>query len=193
VSEQDTRWDATFMEFTIGQDHRVDALEKATDMLEDWHMSMEGMADDLRLEVGKISKHWKRVVTDKTTWMVDVLAPSPSAVERSLVGVPAVSAHGHRVDSWPREDGFGSVTTLLHPSAKGTCSPGFPPLVLRNSEIPPHRVLPQYGDVPSSGMGGVIRGRLPKLNFLVFDGENPKLWIRRSHDYFDMYEVEVHV
>jgi hypothetical protein len=33
-------------------------------------------------------------------------------------------------------------------------------------------------------------GRLPKLIFLVFDGDNPKLWIRRSHDYFELYAVE---
>jgi hypothetical protein len=31
---------------------------------------------------------------------------------------------------------------------------------------------------------------LPKLDFPKFDGENPKLWIKRSRDYFDMYAVE---
>jgi hypothetical protein len=31
---------------------------------------------------------------------------------------------------------------------------------------------------------------LPKLNFLVFNGENPKLWIWRNYDYFELYEVE---
>jgi hypothetical protein len=40
-------------------------------------------------------------------------------------------------------------------------------------------------------MGGAIRGRLPQLNFPAFDGEFPKLWIRRAHDYFDMYVVGV--
>jgi hypothetical protein len=40
------------------------------------------------------------------------------------------------------------------------------------------------------GLSGEVRGHLPKPNFLVFDGENPKLWIRRSQDYFDMYPVE---
>jgi hypothetical protein len=36
----------------------------------------------------------------------------------------------------------------------------------------------------------VVRGHLPKLNFPMFDGENPKLWIRRTQNYFDMYSVE---
>jgi hypothetical protein len=33
---------------------------------------------------------------------------------------------------------------------------------------------------------------LPKLNFLEFSGDNPKLWISRFESYFDMYEVEEH-
>jgi hypothetical protein len=33
-------------------------------------------------------------------------------------------------------------------------------------------------------------GKLPKLNFPTFDGDNPKLWLSRCEDYFDMYRVE---
>jgi hypothetical protein len=33
-------------------------------------------------------------------------------------------------------------------------------------------------------------GRLPKINFPKFDGENPRLWQSRSENYFDMYVVE---
>lgn len=40
------------------------------------------------------------------------------------------------------------------------------------------------------GTCGASRGNLLKLSFLMFDEENPKLWIRRSHDYFDMYVVK---
>jgi hypothetical protein len=28
------------------------------------------------------------------------------------------------------------------------------------------------------------------MDFLVFDGEDPKLWLSHSDDYFDMYFVE---
>ena len=41
-------------------------------------------------------------------------------------------------------------------------------------------------------LAGLFR-RLPQLNFPSFDGENPKLWIRWAHDYFDMYSVEPHL
>lgn len=38
--------------------------------------------------------------------------------------------------------------------------------------------------------GSVDLGHLPKLKFPMFDEENPKLWIRRSHDYFELYAVD---
>jgi hypothetical protein len=31
---------------------------------------------------------------------------------------------------------------------------------------------------------------MPKLNFPKFDGENPKLWIKRSQDYFELCQVD---
>ena len=33
-------------------------------------------------------------------------------------------------------------------------------------------------------------GKLPKLHFHHFDGDNPKLWISRCEDYFEMYSVD---
>jgi hypothetical protein len=33
--------------------------------------------------------------------------------------------------------------------------------------------------------------KLPKLNFPVFDGDSPKLWISRCEDYFELYDVSV--
>jgi hypothetical protein len=36
----------------------------------------------------------------------------------------------------------------------------------------------------------VSSGKLPKLNFPVFDGDNPKLWISHSEDYFDLFDLD---
>jgi hypothetical protein len=33
-------------------------------------------------------------------------------------------------------------------------------------------------------------GRLPKMHFPKFEGENPKLWQSRCESYFNMYEVD---
>jgi hypothetical protein len=37
---------------------------------------------------------------------------------------------------------------------------------------------------------GVSSGKLPKLNFPMFDGDNPKLWISRSEDYFNLFDLD---
>jgi hypothetical protein len=44
----------------------------------------------------------------------------------------------------------------------------------------------------SSGhdLGRSGQGRLPKLQYLVFMGEDPQLWRSRCENYFDMYGVE---
>jgi hypothetical protein len=78
--------------------------------------------DDLRLEVRKIAKHWERAVVDKSTAMIRVLALAPQAAEHPSAGSTTTSPHGHHVGVHHREDGFGSITTLIHPPVKGTCS-----------------------------------------------------------------------
>jgi hypothetical protein len=139
---------------------------------------------------GKVAKHCKRTLVEKPATLAGVLAPSPTPVVRLSAGSPAVSPHGLRLDSSTRENGFGSVTTLLHSPAKGMCSSAalqFVPSV-RDGCFPENA-----GQLSDMGMCGAMRGRLPQLNFPVFDGDNPKLWTRRSQDYFDMYSVDPHM
>ena len=47
----------------------------------------------------------------------------------------------------------------------------------------PHEHRAHWGPQYSSS-------KLPKMDFPVFDGEDPKLWLSRCDDYFDMYMVE---
>jgi hypothetical protein len=49
-----------------------------------------------------------------------------------------------------------------------------------------HPVLP----TASGDSGRSAQGRLLKLNFPVFSGEDPQLWKFRCENYFEMYEVE---
>jgi hypothetical protein len=37
------------------------------------------------------------------------------------------------------------------------------------------------------------QGRLPKLQFSVFNGDEPQLWHSKCENYFDMYGVEQHL
>jgi hypothetical protein len=42
-------------------------------------------------------------------------------------------------------------------------------------------------------MGRSGYGRLPKLNFPLFDGNQPQLWKSKCEKYFEMYETEYHM
>jgi hypothetical protein len=81
---------------------------------------------------------------------------------------------------------------------------------VKGKPIPPHpdphpKLLRSYSSsalmagVPG-GSGGAdayrdfwdgSREHIPKMNFPPFDGENPKLWLGRCLDYFDMYVVPI--
>ena len=47
----------------------------------------------------------------------------------------------------------------------------------------PHEHRAHWGPQYSSS-------KLPKMDFPIFYGEDPKLWLNRCDDYFDMYSVE---
>jgi hypothetical protein len=112
-----------------------------------------------------------------------------SAPERPFASGQADRPIGHSVDNFHREDGFGLVTTVVHPPVKGACRLPTPP-------IPPQpgrfNTLGSSLGGHSQNVGGGGTGRLPKLNFPPFDGDNPKLWLSRSVDFLEMYEVEPH-
>ena len=107
AAEQDARWEAAFSTFTSGQEQRITAIERASRVFDDWRTSMEGVVDDLRLEVGKISKHWERALVDKPLPMLGVLAPTPMAVARPSTGHTANLPYGHRADLMNQEMGLG--------------------------------------------------------------------------------------
>jgi len=51
-----------------------------------------------------------------------------------------------------------------------------------------------HGDAPNfcSG-GGSHYSKVPKLQCPAFDGDNPKLWIRRVSDYFELAQVDPNI
>jgi hypothetical protein len=64
-------------------------------------------------------------------------------------------------------------------------TPQFPPVSLNCSGFS------SRGATRSQFDGGrSCQGRLPKLNFPVFSGEDPQLWKSRYENYFGMYSVE---
>jgi hypothetical protein len=53
TADQESHWEAVLSSHTAAQDVRVRTLKQATGALEEWKMSIEGVVDDLRMEVAK--------------------------------------------------------------------------------------------------------------------------------------------
>jgi len=82
------------------------ALEKVTASLDEWRPSIEGIVDDMKLdisksklEVSKISRNWERAILEQPATTPGVFAAVPSAVERPFVNAPANPPNGHCVDN----------------------------------------------------------------------------------------------
>ena len=87
---------------------------------------------------------------------------------------------GHRVETSYRDEGYRSVLVHTHILVKGACS------------RPPHPHPPPPQTFSTSGFphDSSMFGKLPELHFPRFDGDNPKLWLTRCANYFEMYFVE---
>jgi hypothetical protein len=221
-SHSEDKWERQIADLTIVQDARMNKLERVAADLEDWKPGVEGAVDDIRMEVGKLSKHWERVVRARSPPLLPISSPlqsdsrptppgfavqplphppgdpqqpkPPDLICGSASWRPPASdkadrPHGHREDVYYREDDYGSVTTLAHPPVKGACKLSTPPpsprMLVRSVLFPGNRARDS-----TSGCSGM--GKLPKMNFPQFDGDNPKLWLSRAMDYFELYEVEEH-
>jgi uncharacterized protein YukE len=59
-SRYEDAWERCFADLQISHDTRMRVLERAASAFDDWSASMEGTVDDIKLEVGKLSRHWER-------------------------------------------------------------------------------------------------------------------------------------
>ena len=111
--------------------------------------------------------------------------PTPvSAAASPSAGFNADGPAGHRVETSHRENVFGSVYTHTHSPVKGTA--------LENPRSTPP--LGSHHGNPGFGSGaGSHYSKVPKLQCPAFDGDNPKLWIRRVSDYFELAQVDPNI
>lgn len=181
LAEREEAWGRKLDDLHAAQDARVKALEQAAGSFDDWRPGIEGTVDDIKLEVGKLNKLWSRSLLDRDA---PVLPTAPSATERTSARGEADKPSGHRVDSCHWADGFGSITTVVHPPVKGTSQ--FPDPVSCTMNTQYHRFSGLSGH---EGDFDSFLGRLPKLHFPNFDGDNPKLWLSRTVDFMELYRV----
>ncbi|CAO2191183.1 unnamed protein product [Urochloa humidicola] len=170
---------------------RFESLEAAAQVLEDWKPKVDASIDDLRIEVGAMRKTVNRVVLDVSPTSSAGIFPKPVATSLPSSS-KAEGALEFRDEKIIQGREFGAVFTHTHDSAEGKFSE--PPKSLHRSNSQPHihrhgsQLSPEHHQFTSE----FSMGRLPKLNFPMFEGENPKMWISRSEDYFDLYQVPSH-
>jgi hypothetical protein len=116
--------------------------------------------------------------------ILDPPNPLKSATARPSAGFTADGPRGHRQDQHHRDHEFGTVFTQTQIPVKGTSHNKIPAVSPR---------FPFHSSVSADSKSGAADshhlGRLPKLNFPKFESENPKLWISRCENYFEMYSV----
>jgi hypothetical protein len=182
-------------EFAVAEEQheeRVAVLETMTTDLSTWKPEIESSITLVKLKLSKLKSFFASDVKNPSTTQAGVLQLK-SASEHSPVGFPADGPHGHRVDMNHRASGFGQVYTQIHDPVKGTsCHPPPPPKLSPQLEFSGSRDFFQSPNTPSQSPR-VNTGKLPKLNFPKFDGDNPKLWKSHCENYFEMYSVESNV
>ncbi|CAO2192037.1 unnamed protein product [Urochloa humidicola] len=192
ISESEQKLQQRFDEFVKNHGDRVDRLEKAAASFDEWQPQIEAQLEDVRFEVGKLGRQWEHSVRDSGTTSAGIL-PNPftkSAPGRSSASDPrADGPDGHRVDNTTRETGFGSVFIQTHLPVKGAYHHSTPPSPRHprsNSAPVDFRFNKNFAGSSDSS----VPIKLPKLEFQQFSGEDPKLWLSRCADYFEMYRVD---
>jgi len=172
---------------------RIRSVEEAAQVFKVWKPKVDSSMEDLRGEIGALRKSVSQVVLDSTPpSSAGIFAKPTSAAALPSAGNPVDGPHGHRHDSNHREGAYGPVYTHTHSPVKGMSADPTPSFYRSSSH--PH--LPM-GDPSCKWSSEFTRnstnsglGKLPKIPFPTFDGDNPKLWIRQCENYFDMYDID---
>ncbi|KAK3145235.1 hypothetical protein QOZ80_4AG0325910 [Eleusine coracana subsp. coracana] len=144
--------------------------------------SVQSSVELARGEVSHLHKFMERGARDLSVSKPSILGEPGSASARPPAGSMADGPTGHRVDQPSRELGFGHVYVQTQLPTNGAYEPSHP----KSSRLfgSPHDVA-----AGAPNFWGSL-GHLPKMHFPKFNGDNPKLWISRCEDYFEMYMVD---
>jgi hypothetical protein len=178
---------------------RLAVLENVTKVFESWRPRMEGLIETIqtsveavRSELARVSHNLERDESDNRA----TTGQFKSTAQRSPAAMPRVDDPGQQgYVPHHREFGFGeSFQTQLPNNGTHDQAPfhHHVPFQYHEEYVPAmHHTYRDfsggYGQGPPS-LGSL--GNLPKLNFPMFDGENPKLWQSRCEAYFHMYTVD---
>lgn len=143
-------------------------------MTELWRLEVEKRVDSIKVEVSRLNKFMERENLEKTGSKPGIFSGSVSACPP--VGYKIDRSIGHL------EEKFFEDNEHAHVLDNGMFKP-----ILNRSASFPHELSHAPNDGDSSCFS---HGRLPKMNFPVFDGENPMLRRSRCERYFEMYGMK---
>jgi len=64
-SEHDEKWDRWFLDLEHSQGARLDRLEDAAQVFDEWRPRIEATVDDVKLELGKVARFWDRSLRER--------------------------------------------------------------------------------------------------------------------------------
>jgi hypothetical protein len=137
------------------------------------HVNIEKRIDDLKLEVQRINCLLESETLDNNHNKPDIFGKKESVHGAPHVRSIADSPEGYRSTHMTLDYEIGSQSNN---PANGTLYPHF-----QSREAESH----SYVDVVRAS-----HGRLRKVNFPVFNGDDPQLWRSHCESYFEMYGVE---
>jgi hypothetical protein len=115
-----------------------------------------------------------------------IFSNTESASARPALTTAVDGPDGHCVNTHTRDREIGSGSTQPHISANGT--PQSSTLLHDVEQLSGGARCPQSQSYFESVHASL--GKLPKMNFSVFGGEDPQLWRSRCENYFNMYGVK---
>lgn len=144
-----------------------------------WKPELEGKVLDLQNTVFDLKQKVDLFIHELPK--VKQEASASAHLEATASDAEMSGQFGHRQDVPHRSAGAGVVTTLVPPAVK--CTNRFSELshVLYSG----YHAMNSPRAVSSNGFGYAM----PQIDFPKFDGTNPKIWIKRCENFFDVCEI----
>lgn len=176
---------------------RVATLENATTTFDSWHPRMENSIDDIkysidtvRSELTRLSRLMECNALQDPLGPRGLLGPHPSVAERPSAAAASTDGPlGHDNEHRPRKNGIGLPQVPIHLPGNGMQISPHPGHCSTHPVEDPLKTSTSAIHYSEQSFHGSL-GNLPKLQFPLFDGDNPRLWKSTCEDYFHMYSVD---
>jgi hypothetical protein len=153
----------------------------------EWKPEVDSLLSSFKLELNKLNSFDCDAKAPKT--LSASVLPIELAIARSPSSASTDGPAGRRIKIHHRDCGSG-VFTHIHDPVKGTVHPqSLPPKFLSHIESMHRSESFRFSSSPGQESRSQM-GKLHKINFPKFEGDNPKLWQSRCENYFEMYSVD---